>query len=487
MQEGFKFAGVTLDWYDDHGETLKQVFPSPEDLPGVIKTASIQEKEKLPNEAFALIMIDSGYAFRKYACADPGTTAMSVIYFMEHGDKLPEDAQKTAATNLVDACVAHGIMPPAAMTKVARMLPLAMGGGAIGGGLLGAGTGALAAGEGNRLRGAAYGAGAGAAGGMIGAGLGTIPGRAMRAAANMGGGGHMVDDALRTLGHGAEGGGAILGGLAGGVRAGAAGGRLANPKESEKEPEKTSSVVDVTGQSPKTIIKQAAPELDSDYAVVLPDGSRHYPIHNWDMVKHAEDYFTENRIRMEPEIRREYAVKLAQKAFILGYPLDQEITELGARGYHNDGHIKAAMEMRKSAIPDQHACAALDELFEKRAEIPPEVFAECVRRIDVDQGIDRGWDHVVLDPWASTFGVKTAEVVWELGADRVTDDALRNLAENHTDLVMNEFTENMAEEFKKDPIGIFKSMPDPNKKLLARMAADSESLGGSEAGTNVGL
>ena len=82
MQEGFKFAGVTLDWYDDHGETLKQVFPSPEDLPGVIKTASIQEKEKLPNEAFALIMIDSGYAFRKYACADPGTTAMSVIYFM---------------------------------------------------------------------------------------------------------------------------------------------------------------------------------------------------------------------------------------------------------------------------------------------------------------------------------------------------------------------------------------------------------------------
>ena len=119
MEDGFKFAGVTLDYFDDHGETLKQKFPTADDLPGVIKTASVQSKEKLPNEAFALIMVDQGHAFRKFACVDPGTTAMSVIYFMEHGDKLPEDAQKTAATNLVQSCIKHGLLPPTAMIKKA--------------------------------------------------------------------------------------------------------------------------------------------------------------------------------------------------------------------------------------------------------------------------------------------------------------------------------------------------------------------------------
>ena len=39
----------------------------------------------------------------------------------------------------------------------------------------------------------------------------------------------------------------------------------------------------------------------------------------------------------------------------------------------------------------------------------------------------------------------------------------------------------VAEEFKKDPLGIFNSMPTPHKKLLARMANDSTSFGGSES------
>jgi len=123
----------------------------------------------------------------------------------------------------------------------------------------------------------------------------------------------------------------------------------------------------------------------------------------------------------------------------------------------------------------------LDLLLEKRAELEPELYAECLRRFDVDHGLDQGWDQVVLDPWASTFGFhKVATVVWEMGAERVTDDALHNLAVNHQDSLTKQFTDDFAVEFLKDPVGIFKSMPDPQKKILSRLANDSSSYGGSE-------
>jgi hypothetical protein len=251
-------------------------------------------------------------------------------------------------------------------------------------------------------------------------------------------------------------------------------------------PMDVASVVDVTGKRAKPIVKVARPTRPEDYALVV-DGKPCYPIHNWDMVKKAEAYFHENSIRMNPEHRRQFATKLAQKSFMLGYPLAGDITELGAAGYNTEDHLRDAIDMRKVACaPDSGAREMLDDLFEKRASLHPEVYAEVLRRIDVQTGLDKGWDHIVLDPWASTFGIdKTgAEVIWENGADRVTKDALLNLACNRLNLVVAEFTYDVAKEFKKDPIGIFNSMPEPHKKMLARMAADSESDGESEHGTN---
>ena len=346
-----KYAGVTLDWYDDRGMTLKAKFPTAEALPDIIKEAGVRPKEQLNHDDFALVAIDEGNVMRKFACHDPGTTAMSVIYFMEHGDKLPEGAQKMAAANLVVACEQFDLAPPEAMVKAAgltkklvelggkaevalrkgrrrvrdatsvlrgdstavtheRLRELARGGltkvkksevvditgqspavmvkvarfgaarklienygGALipaaGGAVVGAGTGAAKAGEGNRLKGALIGGGAGAAaglaGGLVGRGLGTAT----------------MSNAGEAIGMG-------LGTVAGGAAGGLAGGNLASkfsktPSASPKTV--TAGVVDITGQSPAPIIKTAMPTDDSDYAVILPDGKRHYPIDSWDRIE----------------------------------------------------------------------------------------------------------------------------------------------------------------------------------------------------------
>jgi len=354
-----KYAGVTLDWYDDKGATLKTKFPAASALPDIIKEADVRPMEKLANEDFALVAIDSGHVMRKFACHDPGTTAMSVIYFMEHGDKLPEGAQKMAAANLVDACKQFELKPPAVMEKMAGK---------------------------------------------------------------------------------------------------------AAPKE---------KVADITGKRPAPKMKVASSNDPGDYAVVLPDGRRFYPIHTWDLVKKAEDYFQDKRNRMQPEIRRQYAVKLAAKAYTIGYPVDPEILDAGATEWAPSGHLKAAVEMRKIACQPGNDRRFLDELFEKRASLEPGTYAEVLRRFDVKHGLDRGWDHVILDPWASTFGMnKQADVVWEDGNDRVTNDQLVSLAQNHLPRLRQILTESMCKEFLKDPAGIFESMPLPQKKIISRLASD---------------
>lgn len=365
-----KYAGVTFDWYDDNGATLKEKFPTVDQVPEIIKTAAVKAKEDVANEQFALLAIDGNVLMRKYACHDPGTTAMSVIYFMRHGHKLPEEAQKVAASNLVDACVGHKLLPPAALSK-------------------------------------------------------------------------------RAMGKTAAG-----------------------------------NLVDITGESaPPRPVKLAS----HHYAVEL-DGAGYYPIDTWEQVKTAEEYFQMERIRMEPPIRREYAVKLAARADEIGYPLDNDIQDMGSRTFAYKGHVQAAIDMRKVAC-DPHGGARewLDELMDKTASLRPEVFSECLRQFDIHEGLDHGWDQVILNPYESTFGIsKIAEVVWEQGADRVTKDALQNLAQNHMTGMQELFTYDIAKEFMKDPIGIFNSMPDPQKKLIARLASDMESQGGTEVGTKEG-
>ena len=118
-----KIAGLVLDVYDDpKGEVLRGIFPTADSLPGLVKEASHvtpELREQLPDDVFALVLHDEETTVRKYACVDGGNTALNVEYFLKTAHKLPEDAQKTAASNLVTACGWYGLVPPKALTHIA--------------------------------------------------------------------------------------------------------------------------------------------------------------------------------------------------------------------------------------------------------------------------------------------------------------------------------------------------------------------------------
>jgi len=118
-----KLSGLVLDIYDDRdGETLRTIFPDSGELPEVVKEAhflSSDEHSRLPDDVYALVLVDGDTSLRKYACTDAGNTSLSVEYFLKMAHKLPVEAQKVAAANLVKACGWYDIDPPDELTKVA--------------------------------------------------------------------------------------------------------------------------------------------------------------------------------------------------------------------------------------------------------------------------------------------------------------------------------------------------------------------------------
>jgi len=120
-----KLSGLVLDFYDDpEGAILREVFPTRGSVPGIVKEAhalTSDERNKLPDEAYALVLVNGDVEMRKFATIDEGNTALSVEYFLKTAHKLPEEAQKVAAHNLCCACDWYGLEAPEELQKIAAL------------------------------------------------------------------------------------------------------------------------------------------------------------------------------------------------------------------------------------------------------------------------------------------------------------------------------------------------------------------------------
>jgi len=63
---------------------------------------------------------------------------------------------------------------------------------------------------------------------------------------------------------------------------------------------------------------------------------------------------------------------------------------------------------------------------------------------------------------------------WRSGGDYVSGAMLKALASRRADLDTT-FGSGFSQSFQTDPVGIFKSMPDPQKVVLSRLASDNSS------------
>lgn len=101
-----KLSGLVLDRYDDVDRTLRDDY-----VDALEKTAhrfTSEELSQLPDDTFAVILQDGDTVLKKFSMADSGNLALSVEYFRANGHKLPVEAQKVAAANLLKGCQWYG-------------------------------------------------------------------------------------------------------------------------------------------------------------------------------------------------------------------------------------------------------------------------------------------------------------------------------------------------------------------------------------------
>jgi hypothetical protein len=228
--------------------------------------------------------------------------------------------------------------------------------------------------------------------------------------------------------------------------------------------------VDVSGKEPeKGVVKKEA----SYYA--LPSHKK-YPIDSYGDVVKAADYFSKNASLFAPIHRREYCKNLQKRASALGILTDETIKKYASATYAPADELAVAIDGRKALLNDDH-CSVLDKLAQTQPQVHPELFAETLHEFDKVAGIDHLYGVEILDPYYSTFGlVKKAGGTHVMGNDIVTDGQLVEFARIDSHRLCKTYGEDFVKEFKKDPAGIFSSLPVDQKKIISRMANEANQL-----------
>jgi hypothetical protein len=517
---------------DDHdGAVLRSVYPTFEDIPETVKEAhslSAEDRRTLPDDVFALVLLNNGESLRKYACIDEGSTVLSVAYFMKTAHKLPAEAQKTAAENLVTACGWYGLESPEPLQKIA----------------LGLGTALTALTVPSVIKGthASIKNNLSNVNALEGAGAGVVTPNMMKGAEASGTelmpnqppsdpsvkpsktvvlktafikervGKYMkgaLADALKEApeairhapasgitGHGLAAGAALAGG---GIAAGHA---MGGHKQAEQlavtqpllqeQPKKLPQAgqlhptVDVTNATPPKYVTEKKANL-----FAVPSQSK-YPLDDYKQVQAASAYFDEYSNRMEPGMRHEFAVNFMKRASALGLKVDnQDLKKYGSEGFAPEAEIKAAFDIRRLEFVNNNDALTLLGEVEKVArtriwrdadtvhDMAPEEVCALVAEFDKVAGLDHRYDKDIPDPYYSIYGFdKTAEdeSAWsdQIGNDMVTSEDLKRLAQIGAFGVKTTFGADFQEEYLKDPVGMYKSLPRTQKKMLIRMANSTQ-------------
>ena len=243
----------------------------------------------------------------------------------------------------------------------------------------------------------------------------------------------------------------------------------------------STNIVDVTGKSAPRISKSR--DEDVEFALELNDGTKRYPLNDAESVKTALSYFELNQGQFVPRERREYAVKVASVAHKHGMAVNDAVASYAGtrRAAHAAGHL----DLRKEYLldPSGEAGEALEKLASKGPHLEPAQFADELASFDVKHGLDALWDTALLDPWKSVLAPleKVAKgaietTTFQIGNDVVTEGDLMNLKKMRKTLVDN-FGASFADQYAKDPVSLFKSMPLPQKKVIASLARDVTNSG----------
>lgn len=483
-------SGLVLDVYDDFtGGVLRELYPSFEDIPAQVKEAhvvSVEDGQRLPDDVYALVLVNNGEKLRKFACIDEGNTLLSLAYFQKTAHKLPVEAQKVAAENLKVACAWYGIPVPEELEKVAGLMGMV--GGAvvnhikkdpIGSAMTAFTLPSVVKGTASAIKNNVSQLGNG------GMKMAEVSGTDLAPAQGPGTPG-TAPKSLTVVNKTATIGKLVPGGKTPATMPATNGVVLQKSPEKAPQAKTMHPTVDVSNaEPPRRITEKKA----SSFA--LPSQGK-YPLDSYSEVKQASAYFDTFAKHMSPPTRREYAVNLTKRASDLSIAVSDLARKYGGSDFAPEAEIKAAFDARRIEVADDSENLALLGDVEKVARFrmwkeasaaaPVSLTAAQVTSMLVEfdklAGLDHLYDRTIPDPYYSIYGfekdAEEADFSEVIGNETVTAADLTRLARIGAFTVKSTFGEEFQEEFLKDPVGIFKSMPLAQKKMMMRMANSTQ-------------
>jgi hypothetical protein len=489
-------SGLILDVYDDiDGSVLRSVYPTRESIPQTVKEAhvlSYEERRTLPDDVFALILLNNGESLRKYACIDAGGTALAVEYFLKTAYKLPVEAQKTAAENLCTACGWYDVEAPEQLQKMAGIISGAFGLATAVPTVTGTAR-EIKNNLANVRQGEAMGANIVVPGGAPGmpkvaeaSGTALLPNQPTLG----------LPSASKTVIQKT----ARLGRLVASERSHHGGEQAVEPDVVHPPTHEQKGKLPQAGHLRPTcdVTNFEAPARMHEKkgsVFALPSEGK-YPLDTYDQVKTANHWYSQYANHLTPDKRREFATNFMKRASELDIRTDNyDLKRYGSNTPASEAEIKAAFDARRLEVAHNDAALQLLGEVEKVArtriwrdagtivELSPEQICGVVEEFDKVAGLNHRYD-VVPDPYYTMFGVEknadgkkdNNDPAWsdQIANDCVTSADLHRLAQIGALSVKTTFGNDFQEEFLKDPVGMYESLPRTQKKMLMRMANSTQ-------------
>lgn len=185
---------------------------------------------------------------------------------------------------------------------------------------------------------------------------------------------------------------------------------------------------------------------------VVTHSWRGYPLHNEEHVKEAMAKFEYTASRMEPREKYAYAQAIINRAIDLNTMVDGDVLNY-IHSDVNDNAVKIGCYIRSKSISDKSLLEDLNRI----SETPnPEAFVAFDKVAGLSKFVEEG---KIPDGYATCYAfLKTAE----LEDERIKSIPLQTIE--------GLFDPAFAKEWAKDPVVVYKSLPDPTKAMIEKNA-----------------
>lgn len=201
-----------------------------------------------------------------------------------------------------------------------------------------------------------------------------------------------------------------------------------------------------------------------------------YAFPNAGSVKLACQYFEKHAAQMPLQTRHKYAHAIQKRANELGMPRQEGLVAKYASDHYSpeiDAHLSSRMSLLEGK-PDMQS--QFSKLASVKSSLQPSQFAQMLHHLDKQAGLTKYYDSYLTDPYRSSFAAAIDPYInysVKIASQVLTADEITTIAHAKYDKVKSYFGQTIADEFKKNPIPIFESLPNDSKELIAGIADGS--------------